>query len=102
MQWVANNYIELHEGSANGPVIASQWQNHAFFGDVSTIDPSVRWQFADHTFYLDWVTDGNWFDDKIAAGTEEIALGNTQRRMLIAALIMGLCGSDGLPEPPAQ
>lgn len=102
MQWVENNYIEIHEGSGNGPVVASQWQNHMFFGDVSSIDPSIRWQFADHTFWQDHITDGLWYDEKIATATESIALAGAKRRAVVGALVMGLCGSDGVPEPPPQ
>lgn len=102
MQWVEANYIEIHEGSANGPVVASQWRNHMFFGDVSSIDPSIRWQFADHTFWEDHITDGLWYDEKIATATETIALATPQRRAVLGALVMGICGSNGLPEGPPQ
>ena len=102
MQWVENNYIEIHDGSANGPVVASQWQNHMFYGDVSSIDPSIRWQFADHTFYEDHVTDGYWYEEKIATGTELISFAGPKRRAVIGALVLAVCGSDGLPDPPAQ
>ncbi len=97
MHTVGPDYVELREGSS-GPVLASQWHNHAFFGDVSNIPESIRWDFADYTYNGTQLNEGPWYGPTAATATEFVEYAQTKRKMAIAALVMGLCGSEGLPE----
>lgn len=94
------DYVELRQG-ATGAVLASQWHNHAFFGDVSSIPESSRWDYADYTFVGTHLAEGPAHGETVATVTEFIEYAQTKRKMAIAALVMGLCGSAGLPPPPA-
>lgn len=99
MHAVGPDYVELREGTS-GPVVASQWHNHAFFGDVSNIPESIRWDFADYTFNGPHLAEGPAYGEKVVTATEFVEYAQTKRKMAIAALVMGVCGSNGLPTGP--
>ena len=87
-----------------GTVVASLWKNLLFYGDVKDIRRNQRWWKADFAFRRDHVVEGNWFGPEVVTATEHIAWAKPERRMVIAAFTMGICGSPGAPplEEPAN
>ena len=95
--------ILLREGD-EGPAIASLWRSHAYFGDISKVPESKRpYLTKDYTFKGPRLVEGDGKEWRRAGGevvtaTKNISNADPERRMAVAALVMGLCGSDGLPD----
>lgn len=81
----------------DGPVVATQWHYAAYVGDVSTVPPDILPNVADYQVIKDVHVLDRATNTKVATTTGHLAWASTKRKLLISGLIMGVCGSEGLP-----
>ncbi len=88
---------------AEGEVIFTLWKRFVFAGDVELpTKPKVKKNYAlqqqlAFSFNKDDIYAGSWWcGEHIATASERIARANPVRRLLLAALVAGECGSEGI------
>ncbi|MCH9684540.1 MAG: hypothetical protein K0V04_24100 [Deltaproteobacteria bacterium] len=87
-----------------GEVVFTVWKRFVFAGDVSLPlhphvknNPSLHGAIAVSFKKKRIYSGGFWEGDVLATANERIARSTPERRLLLAALVSGECGSDGLP-----
>ncbi|MCA9708138.1 MAG: hypothetical protein KDK70_19960, partial [Myxococcales bacterium] len=81
---------------ADGSTVLTVWQRFVFSGAVehpSVDHEQLAFSFKDEGIYLG----GFWEGDIVAHASAEIDTAGPMRRLVLAALVMGECGGNGLP-----
>lgn len=96
--------MEFELVDADGEVVFTLWQRHVFAGAIDLpaqggddFDQLVEDELA-FSFKKDGIHAGHWSDGVLLArASEDIDMASPVRRLLLAALVAGECGSDGMP-----
>lgn len=107
--YMEDGLFKLREGLDGAVLYTATPGRYVFAGDVPGGLPptgSSAWQELvygqlEFEFYGEQIFDGpRWQAEVIATGSVSLSKANPMRKLLIASLFGGVCGSPGAPEPP--
>lgn len=108
--WNENGLYKLREGLDGAVVFTATSGRYVFAGDVQSLPApgTSAWQQLVYSqlaydFYGKSLYDGpHWHGDLVGTSSEKLHRASPMRKLLIASLYGGACGSPGVPDPPGS